>query len=416
MAQLSHPNIVTVIDRGEQDGRQFIVFEYVEGENLKELVSRRGALPVREVIELGLQVGRALGFAHERGIVHRDVKPQNVILDEDGRAKVTDFGIARSLGVDGVTQTGTVLGTSDYIAPEQAQGLAGRRPDRRLLARRRPLRAADGRGALPRRELRRGGDAARERTCSRACFDRRPDCPPRLDLVVQRAMAKRPEHRHASMDELVAELQASLAELDGYGGDEAERTLVVPAARPAGWPAGATPEGPYAGRADRAGAPGAGGRRRRVPRSSTASRTGRTRTRLRRRRGPRELTAAVAFDPEGGDGEHDAEVPLATDGDPGTYWSTETYEDFRPQVRGRHRGRGRASRGARRAEGDDRQPGLPGQDPCERRSRRPVRGRVGRADGRAARRRSISTPTTGRSATTWSGCGSPTAGSRTSTR
>src|SRR5207244_1973058 len=110
VAQLAHPNIVTVIDRGEQEGRQFIVFEYVDGENLKDL-SNRGPLEVREAIRLSLQVARALSFAHERGLVHRDVKPQNVLLNEDGQAKVTDFGIARSLDVQGGTQTGTVTGT-----------------------------------------------------------------------------------------------------------------------------------------------------------------------------------------------------------------------------------------------------------------------------------------------------------------
>src|SRR5947199_5241035 len=122
VAQLQHPNIVTVIDRGEQAGRQYIVFEYIEGENLKELVVRRGRLEVREALEIAIEVARALGFAHEHGLVHRDVKPQNVLLNGDGRAKVTDFGIARSVDVDGMTQTGTVLGTSNYIAPEQASG------------------------------------------------------------------------------------------------------------------------------------------------------------------------------------------------------------------------------------------------------------------------------------------------------
>ena len=122
-AQLSHPSIVTVIDRGEQDGRPFIVFEYVGGDTLKHVVDERGPLPVREALEIALEVARALAFAHARGVIHRDVKPQNVLLDGDGRAKVMDFGIARSVHVDvGVTQTGTVLGTSDYIAPEQAQG------------------------------------------------------------------------------------------------------------------------------------------------------------------------------------------------------------------------------------------------------------------------------------------------------
>src|SRR5438309_8757728 len=123
VAQLQHPNIVTVIDRGEQDGRQYIVFEYVDGENLKELVVRKGRLEVHEALEIAIEVARALGFAHQHGLVHRDVKPQNVLLNGDGRAKVTDFGIARSLDVEqGVTQTGTVLGTSNYIAPEQASG------------------------------------------------------------------------------------------------------------------------------------------------------------------------------------------------------------------------------------------------------------------------------------------------------
>ena len=79
-AKLSHPNIVTVIDRGEADGRQFIVFEYVDGENLKQLVTSRGRLPVRDALEFGIQIGRALAFAHAQGLVHRDVKPQNVLL------------------------------------------------------------------------------------------------------------------------------------------------------------------------------------------------------------------------------------------------------------------------------------------------------------------------------------------------
>ena len=122
VAQLSHPNIVTVIDRGEEDGKQFIVFELVDGENLKELVARGGPLPVRRALELGLEVGRALAFAHAQGLIHRDVKPQNVLLNGDGRAKVTDFGIVRSLDAVGQTETGTVLGTSHYIAPEQARG------------------------------------------------------------------------------------------------------------------------------------------------------------------------------------------------------------------------------------------------------------------------------------------------------
>src|SRR5919112_5172295 len=87
VAALSHPNIVTVIDRGEHEGRPFIVFEYVDGENLKRLIERRGPAPVTTALELGMQMARGLSFAHQQGLVHRDVKPQNILLNGDGRAK-----------------------------------------------------------------------------------------------------------------------------------------------------------------------------------------------------------------------------------------------------------------------------------------------------------------------------------------
>ncbi|MFL5842993.1 MAG: protein kinase domain-containing protein [Thermoleophilaceae bacterium] len=121
-ARLSHPHVVTVIDAGEDDGRPFIVFEYVEGETLKDRIRRLGRLPVAESIAYSIEIGRALAAAHAERIVHRDVKPQNVLIDAEGRAKVTDFGIARSLELDGLTAAGRVLGTTDYVAPEQAIG------------------------------------------------------------------------------------------------------------------------------------------------------------------------------------------------------------------------------------------------------------------------------------------------------
>ena len=226
VAKLAHPNIVTVIDRGEQDGRQFIVFEYVDGPNLKDL-TRNGPLEVRDAIGLTLQVARALSFAHDRGLVHRDVKPQNVLLNEDGQAKVTDFGIARSLDVQGVTQTGTVLGTSDYIAPEQARG---QKVDPKtdiyslgavlyeLLVGEVPF-SGDNFVAVAMRHVNEPVPSV---------LDARPDCPARLDFAIQRAMAKDPDDRFASMDDFVAELEACLAELDGRGDEGA--TMIVPAA------------------------------------------------------------------------------------------------------------------------------------------------------------------------------------------
>src|SRR5437764_15270974 len=122
VARLSHPHVVTVIDAGEDEGRPFIVFEYVEGETLKERIRRYGRLPVAEAMAYAIEIGRALMAAHHERIVHRDVKPQNVLIDPEGRAKVTDFGIARSLELDGLTAAGRVLGTTDYVAPEQAIG------------------------------------------------------------------------------------------------------------------------------------------------------------------------------------------------------------------------------------------------------------------------------------------------------
>jgi serine/threonine-protein kinase len=122
VAQLSHPHIVGVIDAGEDDGRPYIVFEFVDGETLKERIRRLGRLPVPEAVAYAIEIARALGTAHARHIIHRDVKPQNVLIDEEGSAKVTDFGIARTLEEEGLTADGRVIGTTDYVSPEQALG------------------------------------------------------------------------------------------------------------------------------------------------------------------------------------------------------------------------------------------------------------------------------------------------------
>jgi len=129
VAQLNHPHVVGVIDAGEDgQGGAFIVLEYVEGETLKDRIRRHGAgvggMPISEAIAYAIEIARALGAAHAQGIVHRDVKPQNVLIDEEGSAKVTDFGIARTLDQEGLTAVGRVLGTTDYVSPEQALGHA----------------------------------------------------------------------------------------------------------------------------------------------------------------------------------------------------------------------------------------------------------------------------------------------------
>jgi serine/threonine-protein kinase len=121
-ARLAHPNVVRVFDVGEDEGRPFIAMEYVEGETLAELVARRGPLPAAEAATLGVQMCAGLAAAHAAGLVHRDVKPQNLLLGSDGVLKLGDFGIA--VGHEGtrLTLEGTVLGTAGYLAPEQARG------------------------------------------------------------------------------------------------------------------------------------------------------------------------------------------------------------------------------------------------------------------------------------------------------
>jgi eukaryotic-like serine/threonine-protein kinase len=121
-ARLSHPNVVRVYDAGEQDGRPYIVMECVEGESLAELLLREGRLNPDRVAELGAQACAGLEHAHRAGLVHRDVKPANLLLTDDGTLKVADFGIAHAVGGTLVTEVGTVLGTAAYLSPEQALG------------------------------------------------------------------------------------------------------------------------------------------------------------------------------------------------------------------------------------------------------------------------------------------------------
>jgi len=317
VAQLSHPNIVTVIDRGASEGQQFIVFEYVDGENLKQLLERTGPLPVRRVVELGIQIADALAYAHEHGLVHRDVKPQNILVDPAGDAKVTDFGIVRSLDVErGVTQTGTVLGTSNYLSPEQAAGL--------------PVTPASDvyslgvvlyellSGDVPFR-----GDnlvvVAMKHVTEHppSLLEQRSDIPLRLALAVERALEKDPARRFVSMDAFATELRRCL---DERGDFDTERTVirVPPRTR----------------------------RRKRISRVSllltvgglallaavaAALFLGGSNGGRPHRSAPPAKPAAVAlhavgnYDPNGSPDSHADTAAAATDGDASTSWYTQTY-------------------------------------------------------------------------------------------
>src|ERR1700730_14990030 len=123
-AALSHPNIVAIYDRGEAEGTYYIAMEYLEGRSLKELIVSRGPAPVPVAIDYARQILSALRFAHRNGIVHRDIKPHNVLVDSEGRVKVTDFGIARAGAASQMTEAGSIVGTAQYLSPEQARGTA----------------------------------------------------------------------------------------------------------------------------------------------------------------------------------------------------------------------------------------------------------------------------------------------------
>src|SRR3954447_12892386 len=122
-AGLSHPNIVSIYDRGVAGGSYYIVMEYIEGRTLKELIVTRGPCPVPVAISYTRQILAALRYAHKNGIIHRDIKPHNVLVDRECRVKVADFGIARA-GASDMTEAGSIVGTAQYLSPEQAQGHA----------------------------------------------------------------------------------------------------------------------------------------------------------------------------------------------------------------------------------------------------------------------------------------------------
>ncbi|MCP5116878.1 MAG: serine/threonine protein kinase, partial [bacterium] len=121
-AALEHPNITTIYDVGEEDGRTFIAMAFVEGKTLAAKIRKR-PLPLEKALQVAMQVGEALQAAHEKGVVHRDIKPGNIMLTAKGDVKVMDFGLAHLSGQTRITKTGTIMGTPAYMSPEQARGV-----------------------------------------------------------------------------------------------------------------------------------------------------------------------------------------------------------------------------------------------------------------------------------------------------
>jgi serine/threonine-protein kinase len=330
VASLNHPHVVTVIDFGEDDAHPYIVFEYVEGENLKDRLRRVGRLPVPEAVAYAVEIGRALECAHLNRLVHRDVKPQNVLLDAEGRAKVTDFGIARSLEAEGLTATGRVLGTTDYVAPEQALGEETTAQSDvyslgiclfEMLTGDVPFKA-DSQVAVAMKHVKDPLPDIRMR---------RPEISAALASVVEIACAKETANRYASASEMVHELeQALVIEASRSGEASGEATTVLRSLPDDTAEFRALSPFRHPRRRMLVGILGvllvAGGVVFVIDRAQRGS-TGGAEV-----RGVPGLTAvkldtsgADDFDPAGDQSEHPEEVRLAIDGNVATRWETETY-------------------------------------------------------------------------------------------
>ena len=343
-ARLSHPNIVSTYDTGDDDGIAYIVMELVEGPTLRHLIDQQGGLPVGDVIRIGKQVAEALDAAHRAGLVHRDVKPANVLVPTSGPVKVTDFGIAKAAGGDDLTRTGTVMGTARYLAPEQVNG---RPTDPRTDVYALGLLMYEALVGHPPF----GGDTdiatamARLTTSAPAVRAERADVSPALDDVIHRCLARQPAARFGSAAAVRDALDR--ARLDPTG------AIPRPTAGPPPPPAPAGSTGPITSpHPIPAPAPAPVARRRRSSltwlwvllvtllaigggvaafllvndSSGSGSRSSSSST------APAATAAsftATAFDPPPGDGnEDDDHLANLSDGDPTTSWSTERYNSF----------------------------------------------------------------------------------------
>jgi serine/threonine protein kinase len=229
-AGLNHPNVVAVFDTGSDDGVHYIVMEYVEGRTLADVIREEGALPPTRAAEIAATVCRALSSAHEKGMVHRDVKPGNVLLTSDGGVKVADFGIARVVSGEPLTVTGSVMGTASYLSPEQA---TGSKVDRRsdiyalgcvlyeMLTGRIPFE-----GDTPVSIVYK--HVEEEPTAPSSV---NPAVPSALEAVVKRAMAKSPADRYQSADEMARDLRhaaAGSAPQTTVASSPEEQTAILP--------------------------------------------------------------------------------------------------------------------------------------------------------------------------------------------
>ena len=223
-ARLSgEPNIVTIFDVGEHDDRPYIVMEHLGGGSLDDVLRGAGAQPPERVIAWLEEAGRALDAAHREGVVHRDVKPANLMLDGEGHVYVADFGIASAAGMDSMTMTGTVLGTAGYLSPEQAQGdRAGPASDRyalavvawELLTGRRPFESESA-----------TAEAAAHVNAPVPAISSAANLPRELDRVFERALAKDPAHRYRTSSEFAAALTSAFG---AAAGSTSELTAVAP--------------------------------------------------------------------------------------------------------------------------------------------------------------------------------------------